>query len=218
MKIFIDSADPKEIEKAFDLAVIDGVTTNPSLIAKHSKDLHQTIAEICKIAKHCPVSVEAASPEYEKMLEEGKKILNIADNVVLKLPITWAGIKACKYFSSQNREVNMTLCFSPNQALLAAKAGATYVSPFIGRLDDIGHDGNNLIAEIKEIYSHYPEYNANILAASIRHAQHFYMSALAGADAATMPCKIIEKLIDHPLTDIGLENFVNDWKASNLSI
>lgn len=218
MKIFIDSADPKEIAKAFDLAVIDGVTTNPSLIAKHGMDLHKTIAEICNIAKYCPVSVEAAGTEYEVMLEEGNKILNIADNIVLKLPITWAGIKACKYFSSQKREVNMTLCFSANQALLAAKAGAAYISPFIGRLDDIGQDGNNLIAEIKEIFSHYPEYDANILAASIRHAQHFYMSAISGADAATIPFKVLEKLLDHPLTDIGLEKFVKDWKASNLSI
>lgn len=218
MKIFIDSANPKEIENAFDLAVIDGVTTNPSLIAAYGKDIFKTVDEICKIATGFPVSVEVASTEYDKMLEEGEKILNIADNVVLKLPITWHGIKACKYFHNKGREVNMTLCFSANQALLAAKAGATYVSPFIGRLDDIGHDGNNLIAEIKEIYSNYPEYEVNILSASIRHSQHFYMSALSGADAATIPFKVLEKLIHHPLTDTGLERFVKDWKDSKLSI
>lgn len=218
MKIFIDSADPKEIEKAFDMAVIDGVTTNPSLLAKYGEDLYKTIDEICNIASKCPVSVEVASTEYNKIIEEGKKILDIADNVVLKLPIIWSGIKACRFFHEQGREVNMTLCFSSNQALLAAKAGATYVSSFIGRLDDIGHDGNNLIAEIKEIYSNYPEYNVNILSASIRHAQHFYMSALAGADAATIPFKVLEKLLDHPLTESGLDRFVKDWKASGLSI
>ena len=218
MKIFIDSADPKEVGKAFDLAVVDGVTTNPSLLAKHGQDIYKTAAEICNIAGKYPVSVEVASTEYEAVLEEGKKILDIADNVVLKLPIIWSGIKACRYFSDQGREVNMTLCFTPNQALLAAKAGAAYVSPFIGRLDDIGHDGNNLISEIKDLYSNYPEYKANILSASIRHVQHFYMSALAGADAATIPFKVIEALLDHPLTDKGLDRFVKDWKESGLVI
>lgn len=218
MKIFIDSANPEEIRKAFDLAVIDGVTTNPSLLAKHGEDLYKTVSEICKIVGKAPVSVEVASTDYKSILDEGKKILDIADNVVLKLPIIWSGIKACRYFSNQGREVNMTLCFSPNQALLAAKAGASYVSPFIGRLDDIGHDGNNLIAEIKDIYSNYPEYNANILAASIRHIQHFYMSALAGADAATIPYNVIVGLLDHPLTEKGLDRFVKDWKDSGLSI
>lgn len=218
MKIFIDSANPNEVQQAFESAVIDGVTTNPSLIAAYGKDIFQTVKEICSIAEGFPVSVEVAGTENEKMLEEGKKILDIADNVVLKLPTTWNGIRACKFFHKQGREINMTLCFSANQALLAAKAGATYVSPFIGRLDDIGHDGNNLIAEIKEIYSNYPEYEVNILSASIRHAQHFYMSALAGADAATIPFKVLEKLLDHPLTDLGLERFVKDWKESKLSI
>jgi len=218
VKIFIDSADPNEIARGIDLGIVDGVTTNPTLIAKSGKNLYDTAAEICKIAEGLPVSIEVASTEYEKMLEEGKKILDIADNVVLKLPIIWSGLKACNHFHEQGRETNMTLCFSASQALLAAKAGATYVSPFIGRLDDIGHDGSDLISEIKEIFSNYPEYNANILAASIRHSQHFYSSSLIGADAATMPLKVIEKLINHPLTDKGLDIFINDWKNSGLSI
>jgi transaldolase len=217
MEIFIDSADPKEIEQAFATGIIDGVTTNPTLIAKHGKNLISTISDICKILDG-PVSVEVAATDYEGMLEEGKKILDIAENIVLKLPIIWEGLRACSYFFEQGREVNMTLCFSVNQALLAAKAGATYVSPFIGRLDDIGQDGNNLIAEIKTIFSNYPEYDVNILAASIRHPQHFYMSALAGADAATIPYNVIKQLLDHPLTDKGLDRFLEDWKKSGLII
>lgn len=218
MEIFIDSADPKEIEEAFGLGVVDGVTTNPSLMAKYGKDLFQTISEICKIADGYPVSVEVASTNYKNMLDEGSRLSDIADNIVIKLPTTWDGIKACRYFSDQDLEVNMTLCFSPNQAFLAAKAGATYVSPFIGRLDDIGHDGNSLIAEISAIFSKYPEYDTSILAASIRHPQHFYMSALSGADASTMSLGTIKKLLDHPLTEIGLEKFVKDWKNSGLTI
>lgn len=217
MEIFIDSADPKEIEQAVAYGIIDGVTTNPSLMAKYGKDLRSTVASICKIIEGL-VSVEVASIEYEGMLDEGEKILDIADNVVLKLPITWNGLKACRYFSEQGREVNMTLCFSANQALLAAKAGATYVSPFIGRLDDIGQDGNMLLSEIKTIFDHYPEYDVRLLASSIRHPQHFYMAAMLGADAATIPYDVIKKLLDHPLTDKGLDRFVQDWKKSGLTI
>ncbi|MGV2432137.1 MAG UNVERIFIED_CONTAM: fructose-6-phosphate aldolase [Rickettsiaceae bacterium] len=217
MEIFIDSADPKEVEEAFMLGIIDGVTTNPTLIAKYGKDLKSTISSICNIVEG-PVSVEVASVEYDGMLEEGKRILDIAENIVLKLPITWSGLKACSYFFELGREVNMTLCFSVNQALLAAKAGATYVSPFIGRLDDIGYDGNSLIADIKHVYSNYPEYDVNLLASSIRHPQHFHMSAIAGADAATMPWNVIKQLLDHPLTDKGLARFVEDWKKSGLTV
>jgi len=217
MEIFIDSADPKEIEKAVDTGIIDGVTTNPTLIAKHGKNLMTTISDICKIIDG-PVSVEVASTEYHGMLEEGAKILDIAENIVLKLPITWNGLKACRYFYEKEREVNMTLCFSVNQALLAAKAGATYVSPFIGRLDDIGQDGNRLIAEIKEVFANYPEYDVNVLASSIRHSQHFYMSALEGADAATIPYNVLNQLLDHPLTDKGLDRFIKDWEKSGLII
>ncbi len=217
MEIFIDSADPKEIERAFDTGLIDGVTTNPTLIAKYGKDLKDTIKEICKIVSG-PVSVEVASTNYEGMLEEGKKILDIAENIVLKLPITWDGLKACSYFYQLEREINMTLCFSVSQALLAAKAGATYVSPFVGRLDDIGQDGNSLIAEIKAVFDNYPEYDVNLLASSIRHPQHFYMAALAGSDSATIPYNVLKQLLDHPLTDKGLDRFVEDWKKSGLTI
>ncbi len=217
MEIFIDSADPKEIEQAIAYGIIDGVTTNPSIMAQYGKDLRSTVTAICKIMEG-PVSVEVASTEYDGMLEEGEKILDIADNVVLKLPITWNGLKACRYFSEQGREVNMTLCFSANQALLAAKAGATYVSPFVGRLDDIGQDGGMLLSEIKTIFDHYPEYDARLLASSIRHPQHFYTAAMLGADAATIPYDVIKKLLDHPLTDKGLDRFVQDWKKSGLTI
>jgi len=152
------------------------------------------------------------------MIEEGKKILDMAENIVLKLPIIWAGLRACSYFYEMGREVNMTLCFSVNQALLAAKAGATYVSPFIGRLDDIGQDGNNLISDIVSVFGNYPEYDVNLLASSIRHPQHFYMAAKSGADASTVPYNVIKQLIDHPLTDKGLTKFVEDWKKSGLTI
>lgn len=218
MKIFIDSANIDDIEAAFDTGIIDGVTTNPSLMAKNGGDFKGATQAICKVAKNCPVSVEVSATTYDKMLEEGKIILDIADNVVLKLPITWDGIKACKYFSSKGREVNMTLCFSSNQALLAAKAGAKYISPFIGRLDDMGQDGMQLIEDIRTILDNYPEYDVDLLAASVRHVQHFYASSIAGADAVTLPWKIISKLIEHPLTDRGLEQFTNDWKKSGLKI
>ena len=217
MKIFIDSADPREIEEALDYGIIDGVTTNPTLMAKYGKDVKTTAEAICKIISG-PVSIEVASTEYDGMIEEGKRILGIAENIVLKLPITWNGLKACKYFHDQKRQVNMTLCFSANQALLAAKSGATYVSPFIGRLDDIGHDGNELIAEIKEVFNNYPEYSAELLASSLRHPAHFHMAALAGADAVTLPFVVIKQLLEHPLTDKGLERFVSDWKKSGLTI
>lgn len=218
MKIFIDSADVKDVENAFSTGIVDGVTTNPSLIAKNGRGFKDVVRNICQIAEGGPVSVEVSATDYDNMLSEGETILGLADNVVLKLPITWDGIKACKHFSSMGKEVNMTLCFSSNQALLAARAGAKYVSPFIGRLDDIGQDGMHLIEDIRSIYNNYPEYDVNLLAASVRHVQHFYQVCLIGADAVTLPWSIINKLVEHPLTTKGLEMFVSDWKKSGLKI
>ena len=190
---------------------IDGVTTNPSLLAKASSNMVDTVKAIASIVPG-PVSVEVSATDYDGMLIQGNKILDIADNIVLKLPITWSGLLACKYFYDQGRDVNMTLCFSPIQALFAAKAGAMYVSPFIGRLDDIGQDGQKLISDIKMIFEHYSEYDTQILSASIRHTQHVLMSAMAGADAATIPLNILKQLLYHPLTNQGLDKFLEDWR------
>lgn len=217
MQIFIDSADIKEIEEAMSYGIIDGVTTNPSLLAKSSKNVFETIKSISTISPG-PISVEVSATDYDGMIVQGKKILDIADNVVLKLPITWSGLKACKYFAEQGRAVNMTLCFTPLQALFAAKAGAAYVSPFIGRLDDIGQDGQELIRSIRILFDNYPQYDTQILSASIRHTQHILMSAMAGADVATIPLGSIKQLLTHPLTDKGLEKFLEDWNKSGLSI
>ena len=217
MQIFIDSADIKEIEEAMSYGSIDGVTTNPSLLAKSSGNILETVKAICKIVPGS-VSVEASATDYDGMLSQGNKILDMADNVVLKLPITWAGLRACRYFYEQGRGVNMTLCFSPLQALFAAKAGAMYVSPFIGRLDDIGQNGQELISDIRMMFDNYPQYNTQILSASIRHTQHVLMSAMAGADVATIPLSALKQLINHPLTDKGLDKFLEDWNKSGLSI
>lgn len=217
MQIFLDSADIDEIEEINNLSIIDGVTTNPSLIAKTKKEFKSTIANICKVIDG-DVSVEVAANDFEGMVTQGNKILNIASNVVIKLPVTWDGIKACKYFSEQSVKVNMTLCFSANQALIAAKAGATYISPFLGRLDDIGQDGMQLIKDIKQVYGNYPALKTKILAASIRSPAHVYQSALCGLDVITMPGKIIKQLLEHPLTTKGLKDFNKDWVASGLDI
>lgn len=218
MQIFLDSADIDEIKEINELGIIEGLTTNPSLIAKAKGDFNTIIAGICKIISK-DVSVEVAANDFEGMISQGEKIAKIADNIVIKLPITWEGLKACKYFSSKGIKVNMTLCFSANQALLAAISGAAYISPFIGRLDDIGYDGMNLIKDIRQIYNNYKDLlQTKILAASIRSPQHFYQSALIGADVITLPGKIIKQLIEHPLTQKGVEAFNRDWKDSNLVI
>ncbi|MEY3197380.1 MAG: hypothetical protein RLZZ59_751 [Pseudomonadota bacterium] len=217
MEIFIDSADLEEIKEAWELGIVDGVTTNPTLIAKSSTNIEKTIEEIVKIVSG-PISVEVADIEFSGMIKEGEKILSIAPNVVLKLPITWSGIRACKYFNDMGRDVNMTLCFSVAQAILAAKAGATFVSPFIGRVDDMGHDGCSLIADIRTAFDNYPTYKARLLASSIRNVSHFLQSTLLGADSFTMPLNIIKQLIAHPLTDNGIEKFVQDWRKSGLEI
>lgn len=210
MKFFIDTADLKEIEEANDLGVLDGVTTNPSLCMKVGvKDFEGHIAKICKIVSG-DVSAEVISTEYDEIVEEGRKIASIADNVVVKVPLIKDGIKAIKTFSDEGIKTNCTLCFSASQALIAAKAGATYISPFIGRLDDISTDGMQLIADIRLIYDNYAV-ETEILAASIRHPMHFLESARIGADVATMPLNVIDQLLKHPLTDSGLERFLSDW-------
>ncbi|PKD45301.1 fructose-6-phosphate aldolase [Rhodohalobacter barkolensis] len=210
MKFFIDTADLDEIKEANDLGVLDGVTTNPSLCAKIGvSDFEGHIAKICNIVEG-DVSAEVISTTYDEIVEEGRKIASIADNVVVKVPLIKDGIKAIKTFSDEGIKTNCTLCFSASQALIAAKAGATYISPFIGRLDDISSEGMDLIADIRLVYDNYG-YDTEILAASIRHPMHLLESARLGADVATMPLKVIEQLLKHPLTDIGLEKFLADW-------
>lgn len=211
MKFFIDTADLDEIEEANDLGVLDGVTTNPSLCAKIGvSDFEGHIAKICNIVEG-DVSAEVVSTEYNDIIEEGRKIATIADNVVVKVPLIKDGIKAIKTFSEEGIKTNCTLCFSATQALIAAKAGATYISPFLGRLDDISTDGLQLIRDIVTIYDNYG-YETEVLAASIRHPMHLLECAKEGADVATMPLSVIKSLLKHPLTDIGLERFLKDWE------
>ena len=217
MKFFIDTADLAEIKEANDLGVLDGVTTNPSLCAKIGvSDFEGHIKKICDIVEG-DVSAEVISTTYNEMVEEGRRIAKIADNVVVKVPLIKDGIKAIKTFSDEGIKTNCTLCFSSTQALIAAKAGATYISPFIGRLDDISTDGMHLIAEIVAIYDNYG-YETEVLAASIRHPMHVVQAAQLGADVATMPLSVIEQLLKHPLTDIGLEKFLADWDKLQASL
>ena len=216
MKFFVDTGDFKEIEELSATGLLDGVTTNPSLVAKSGRDFKELIAEICKVVAG-PVSAEVAATDYDGMVKEGERLAKIADNVVVKVPMTFDGLKACKHFTDAGIKTNVTLCFSPNQALLAAKVGATYVSPFIGRLDDINLEGMELIEQIRTIYDNYA-FSTEILAASIRSPNHVTQAALAGADVATIPPAVIRKLVDHPLTKSGLEGFVKDWKATGQSI
>lgn len=211
MKIFLDTADISQIERLNSLGIVDGVTTNPSIIAKSGRNFHEVIKQICSIVQG-PISAEVIASEYESMLSEAKILRKIAENVCIKLPITPNGIRACKTLSSEGAMVNMTLCFSAQQALLVAKAGATFVSPFIGRIDDIGGDGLALIAEIRQIYDNYG-FETQILAASARNTYHFTECAKIGADVITMPPSVLDSAIKHPLTDKGLEIFMNDWKS-----
>jgi transaldolase len=216
MKFFIDSADIAEIIELAETGLIDGVTTNPSLIAKSGRDFLEVIKEICDVIPG-PVSAEVAATEINQMIDQGLRLSEIAENVVVKLPLTWNGLKACKYLTDEGIMVNVTLCFSANQALLAAKAGATFISPFVGRLDDIGQDGMQLIEEINTIYANY-DYVTEILVASVRHPIHVMQSAMVGADICTIPGKILRQLANHPLTDKGLEVFLADWKKTGQSI
>ena len=216
MKFFVDTADVKDIRDLAETGLLDGVTTNPSLIAKSGGDFKATIKEICKIVEG-PVSAEVAATEAAKMIEEGQTLAKIAGNVVVKVPLTWDGLKACRALTQAGIPVNVTLCFNANQALLAAKAGATFISPFIGRLDDIGMDGMELIREIRTIYDNYV-FDTEILAASIRTVNHVKEAALAGADVATAPPQVIRELVKHPLTDKGLAAFLSDWGKTGQKI
>ncbi|MGV6800322.1 MAG: fructose-6-phosphate aldolase [bacterium] len=216
MKIFIDTANTEELAAAFATGLVDGCTTNPSLIAKSGRDFKEVIGEICTMTTG-PVSAEVASTDYAKMLEEALILAKIAPNVVVKLPLTMDGLKTCKELTERRIKTNVTLCFTANQAWLAAKAGATYISPFIGRLDDIGLDGMELIHDIRQIYDNYG-YETQILAASIRSANHVSNSALAGADVVTIPPNVFNALVNHPLTEKGLAAFVADWQKTGQTI
>ena len=216
MKIFLDGSDLAKIEKFNELGLIDGVTTNPSIILKSGKNMIEIISELADIVSGS-VSAEVSALDSEQMVEEGVKLSEIAENVTVKLPITWDGLGACNTLSKRGISVNMTLCFSASQALLAAKAGADYVSPFIGRLDDLNLDGADLISDIKLIYSNY-NFSTKVLAASIRTINHVKQCALLGADVATIPIDIFEKLVKHPLTDSGLSQFTADWEKTGQSI
>ncbi len=210
MKFFIDTANVKEIREAASLGVVDGVTTNPSLIAKEGRDFKQVITEICSIVDG-PVSAEAISLEADKMVAEGTELAKIHKNVVVKLPMTKDGLKATKVLAGKGIRVNMTLVFSPNQALFAAKVGAAYVSPFVGRLDDISHYGMDLVEQVITIYENY-DFRTEVIVASIRNPLHVLDAAMAGAHIATIPFSVIDQLAKHPLTDIGIEKFLADWK------
>ena len=210
MKFFVDTGDINEISKLVETGMVDGVTTNPSLVASSGKDFVSLVREICQLVPG-PVSAEVLATDYPTMMKEADVLRNIADNVCIKVPLTVDGLKTCKQLSQEGTDVNVTLCFSVVQALLAAKAGATYVSPFIGRLDDIGESGMDLIRNIVDMYGNYPELNTQVLAASVRSPSHILESAMAGADVATLPPKILWQLYQHPLTDKGLDGFMKDW-------
>jgi transaldolase len=216
MKFFVDSADVKEIQELAETGLVDGVTTNPSLVAKSGRKIKEVIAEICA-AVPGPVSAEVAAIDFDGMMREGEILAAIAKNVTIKVPLTWDGIRACRALSQKGHKVNVTLCFTSNQALLAAKAGATFISPFLGRLDDIGEDGMELVRDIRAMYDNY-DFKTEILAASMRTPLHVKQASLVGADVATMPPALIKSLTKHPLTDAGLTNFLADWKKTGQSI
>ncbi len=212
MKLFIDSGNLKEIEALVPLGIIDGITTNPSLLAKESGDYREILKKICQIVKG-PTSAEVVATDYEGMLREGRDLASIDPHIVVKVPFTKDGVRACKTLSSEGKKVNVTLCFSPTQALIAAKVGATFVSPFVGRLDDIATSGMNLIAEIVQIFDNY-EFDTEVLVASTRNPLHIVEAARMGADVCTCPAALIDQMFKHPLTDIGLEKFLKDWEKA----
>ena len=216
MKFFVDTADVAAIRELNDLGMVDGVTTNPSLILKSGRDIIEVTREICGIVAG-PVSAEVVATQADAMIAEGRRLAQIAPNIAVKLPLTWDGLKACKVLTGEGKMVNVTLCFSANQALVAAKAGATFISPFIGRLDDINIDGMDLIRDIREIYNNYG-FATQILAASIRTVNHVTQAALVGADVMTAPPEVIRKLAAHPLTDAGLDAFLRDWAKTGQKI
>ncbi|MEE2661725.1 MAG: fructose-6-phosphate aldolase [Pseudomonadota bacterium] len=217
MKFFVDTADIGEIRDLGATGLVDGVTTNPSLIAKSGRNFLEVIREICDVIKG-PVSAEVAATEHEKMLAEGRKLARIADNVAVKVPLTPDGLKTCRVLADEGTQVNVTLCFSAGQAILAAKAGATFISPFVGRLDDISRDGMGLIDEICMIYGNYPTIETQVLVASIRSPNHVVEAAKMGADVVTVPPAVLRALFRHPLTDKGLEAFLADWAETGQSI
>ncbi len=217
MKFFVDTADTDEIRDLAATGMVDGVTTNPSLVAKSGRDFMEVLKEICEIVDG-PVSAEVTATDHETMLAEGRKLAKVAPNVTVKVPLTWDGLKTCRALTDAGTQVNVTLCFSANQALLAAKAGATFISPFVGRLDDLGQDGMELISEIRTIYDNYPALSTEILVASIRTPIHLKQSALIGADVATLPPDVLRKLANHVLTDKGLEAFLADWQKTGQAI
>jgi len=216
MKFFVDTADVAAISELNDLGMIDGVTTNPSLILKSGRDILEVTKEICDLVSG-PVSAEVVALDAETMIAQGRKLAKIADNIAVKVPLTWDGLRACKVLSDEGKTVNVTLCFSPNQALLAAKAGATFISPFIGRMDDINLDGMQVIADIRTIYDNYG-FETQILAASIRSVNHMSQAALIGADVVTAPPNVIKAMANHPLTDKGLDAFMSDWAKTGQKI
>tara|TARA_R110002126_G_scaffold13118_1_gene55880 strand:- start:110818 stop:111486 length:669 start_codon:yes stop_codon:yes gene_type:complete len=217
MKFFVDTAEIDDIKDMAATGLLDGVTTNPSLIAKSGRNFIELIGEICKIVEG-PVSAEVAATDFPTMLKEAEKLAAIAENVAVKVPLTEAGLKTCKAMSDNGTMVNVTLCFSAGQAILAAKAGAAFISPFVGRLDDICYDGMDLIADICHIYSMYPEFETEVLVASVRNPTHIINSAKMGADVVTCPASVIKQLYKHPLTDKGLAAFVEDWEKTGQSI
>jgi transaldolase len=218
MKFFIDTADVAEIADLAASGLVDGVTTNPSLVAKSGRNFLEVVREICELVPG-PVSAEVAAVDQDGMLAEGRKLARIAPNVCVKVPLTWDGLKVCKALSSEGTQVNVTLCFSAGQALLAAKAGATFISPFVGRLDDVGHEGMQLIADIVEIYKNYPDtLRTEVLVASVRGPNHVIEAARLGAHVATLPPKVLRDLALHPLTDKGLAAFLKDWEKTGQRI
>jgi transaldolase len=217
MKFFVDTADVAEIKDLAASGLLDGVTTNPSLIMKAGRPMLDVIKEICAIVPG-PVSAETVATEHGKMLEEGRKLAKLAKNVAVKVPLTPDGLKTCKALASEGTMVNVTLCFSAAQALLAAKAGASFISPFVGRLDDIGQDGMHLIGEIMQIYRQYPHFKTEVLVASVRHGQHVVQAAKLGAHVATLPPNVLRQLFKHTLTDNGLKAFLDDWAKTGQSI
>ena len=217
MKFFLDTADTDKIRELYSTGLVDGVTTNPSLIAKSGKDFFDTLKEISSFVNG-PISAEVTSTSYDGMIKEGEKLSKVSKNIVIKLPLTSDGLKASNFFFKNNIRTNVTLCFSSTQALIAAKSNASYISPFVGRLDDIGENGMELIRKIRKIYDNYPEFKTQILVASIRNLDHVIESAIIGADVVTIPPNVLEMLYDHPLTKKGLDAFLNDWKSTNQSI
>ncbi|EKE44462.1 hypothetical protein OCGS_1300 [Oceaniovalibus guishaninsula JLT2003] len=216
MKFFVDTADTDAIRELAALNMVDGVTTNPSLIMKSGRDIKEVTAEICEMVDG-PVSAETVAADADGMIAEGRELAKIADNIAIKVPLTWEGLRACKVLTDEGRMVNVTLCFSANQALLAAKAGATFISPFVGRLDDLNIDGMELIGDIRTIYDNY-NFDTQILAASIRTANHMKEAALIGADVATAPPAVIKAMVSHALTDKGVEAFLKDWASTGQKI